>query len=73
MYAYFQLEASYCGSNTDYKSSEPLKALVMLCYVIYIKFTVIFTGLCIKLPSSHLYNTGITWKVRVCCTHFFVY
>src|SRR6218665_2900910 len=23
----------YSGSNTDYKSSEPLKALVMLCYI----------------------------------------
>src|SRR6218665_1008688 len=23
----------YSGSNTDYKSSEPLKTLVMLCYV----------------------------------------
>jgi len=28
------------GSNTDYKSSEPLKTLDMLCYVIRGRFAV---------------------------------
>jgi len=32
-----------------------------------------FFGPCINLPSSHPYNIGIAWKVKVCCTRFFVY
>ena len=29
------------GSNTDYKSSEPLKTLVMLCYAILLCYYVV--------------------------------
>src|SRR6218665_3716467 len=34
------LQLLYSGSNTDYKSSEPLKTIVMLCYVISARYFV---------------------------------
>ena len=41
----------YSGFNTDYGSSEPLKTLVVLCYVIYIYIYIRIYNICI-----YMYN-----------------
>jgi len=49
------------GSNTDYKSSEPLKTLVMLCYAILLCYYVMLR----HVTSRHV----MSCHVMLCYVH----
>ena len=58
----------YSGSNTDYKSSEPLKTLVMLCYS---KECILRKSIASELtdhemPSGPQRNSAVTVKITLC-------
>ena len=55
----------YSGSNTDYKSSEPLKTLVMLCYV---KWSELFKTYAGGLIAMILFFIILLFIGRVCKT-----
>src|SRR6218665_2249574 len=62
----------YSGSNTDYKSSEPLKTLVMLCYVMlcYDKASFTSNGHTTLIRNFQAYDCKCSHGALVACYNF---